>query len=145
MSEQINTEHANDLQVGGSHYKAKYQHWDWAIDTNLGALECASTKYISRWWKKNGKEDIEKARSYVVKIKSAYEENRYEDANSKISDISSVFKNTLKFGLANNMNEDEITICYALANWSNSSHLEEVLNIMDSMLDNIEKAKNNRN
>lgn len=56
-------------QVGGDHYAGDYQHWDWAIDTQLPPMEYAATKYITRWWKKNGVQDLDKARSHLVKLK----------------------------------------------------------------------------
>lgn len=55
-------------QVGGNHYAAEYQHWDWAAETALGYLESAATKYVSRWWKKNGIQDLEKGLSYLLKL-----------------------------------------------------------------------------
>lgn len=55
-------------QVGGDHYAAEYQHWDWAAETQLGYLESAATKYVSRWRKKGGVQDLEKALSYVRKL-----------------------------------------------------------------------------
>lgn len=55
-------------QVGGDHYSAEYMHWDWAAETQLGYLEANATKYISRWPKKGGLEDLKKARSYVMKL-----------------------------------------------------------------------------
>lgn len=55
-------------QVGGTHYEAEYQHWDWAADTRLGYLEGNATKYLGRHRKKNGKQDLEKALSYVEKM-----------------------------------------------------------------------------
>lgn len=67
------SDHVNDrqpvAQVGGDHYAGEYQHWDWAIDTRLPPMEYAATKYISRWRKKNGVEDLLKARSYVEKLR----------------------------------------------------------------------------
>lgn len=54
-------------QVGGEHYDAKYQHWDWVAETGLPYLEASATKYISRWRKKGGRQDLEKALSYVQK------------------------------------------------------------------------------
>ncbi len=56
-------------QVGGDHYKAAYQHWDWVADTELPYLEGCATKYISRWRKKGGKQDLEKAVSYLEKLR----------------------------------------------------------------------------
>ena len=55
-------------QVGGDHYAAEYQHWDWVVDTRLGYLEGNATKYLARWWNKNGPEDLLKAQSYVEKL-----------------------------------------------------------------------------
>ena len=55
-------------QVGGDHYRAEFQHWDWAAETQLGYLEGNATKYVARWRKKNGRQDLEKARSYVLKL-----------------------------------------------------------------------------
>ena len=55
-------------QVGGTHYAAAYQHWDWAAETALGYLESAGTKYVSRWRQKGGAQDLAKAASYLVKL-----------------------------------------------------------------------------
>lgn len=54
-------------QVGGSHYAADYQHWDWAADTRLPYLEGCASKYLPRWRQKNGLEDLRKAQSYLKK------------------------------------------------------------------------------
>lgn len=52
-------------QVGGDHYAAPYQHWDWAVDTGLGYCEACATKYVARWQKKGGAVDLRKAESYL--------------------------------------------------------------------------------
>lgn len=54
-------------QVGGEHYAASYQHWDWCADTGIGYLEGNATKYLARHRKKHGVEDLKKALSYVLK------------------------------------------------------------------------------
>lgn len=60
---------ANSKQHGGSHYKKmEYQHWDWVHDSNLGYHVGNATKYLSRWRKKNGVEDLKKALHYLEKI-----------------------------------------------------------------------------
>jgi len=59
---------ANDNQVGGDHYKGEIQHWDWAVSENLGYLEGCITKYVARWRKKNGLQDLEKAQHYLTKL-----------------------------------------------------------------------------
>lgn len=58
---------ASVAQVGGSHYAAAYQHWDWAAETGLPYLEGCATKYLPRWRAKGGLEDLRKAISYLRK------------------------------------------------------------------------------
>jgi len=55
-------------QEGGDHYQAEYQHWDWVPDIGMGYLAGNATKYVSRWQKKNGIQDLLKGMSYVDKI-----------------------------------------------------------------------------
>ncbi len=61
-------EAANDRQVGGSHYQSAMQHWDLISWYNIGYLEGCATKYVMRWKKKAGVQDIEKALHYIQKI-----------------------------------------------------------------------------
>lgn len=64
---------ANDSQVGGSHYKAGLQHWDYAIIALENRyLEGNITKYVVRHRKKNGLQDLEKAAHYLDKLKEAF-------------------------------------------------------------------------
>lgn len=60
---------ANDVQIGGIHYKqAKYQPWDVIEDWGLGFLDGNAVKYLARWRNKNGLEDLRKARHYLDKL-----------------------------------------------------------------------------
>lgn len=68
---------ANDRQVGGDHYKAKFQHWDLIAKNRIGYLEGVATKYPMRWKKKNGAEDVEKAIHYCDKILDLIETDNY--------------------------------------------------------------------
>lgn len=54
-------------QEGGTHYQAGYQHWDWVTDIGLHYLPATATKYLTRWRKKNGLQDLQKAMSYISK------------------------------------------------------------------------------
>lgn len=61
-------ENANDRQVGGNHYKTKgLQHWDLVEIFGWDYFQGQITKYLMRWRKKNGIEDLEKARHYLDK------------------------------------------------------------------------------
>lgn len=57
-------------QYGGDHYETTdgYEHWDWVIDAEIGYLCGNATKYLSRWRKKNGVDDLKKALTYVDKM-----------------------------------------------------------------------------
>lgn len=70
---------ANDIQHGGDHYKgAKFQHWDLISNNNIGYLEGCGSKYPTRWRKKNGVEDVQKAMHYCDKIVEKVYENGYK-------------------------------------------------------------------
>lgn len=59
---------ANNQQVGGSHYASRIQHWDMAVACRLGYFEGQITKYLYRWRKKNGLEDLDKALHFLDKL-----------------------------------------------------------------------------
>jgi hypothetical protein len=58
---------ANETQVGGTHYAGAYQHWDLVWDLTLPYFPAQITRYVSRWNKKNGVQDLEKALHYLDK------------------------------------------------------------------------------
>ena len=52
---------ANDVQVGGSHYKQlSVQPWDYIAANGLGYFEGCVIKYITRWRDKGGVQDLKK-------------------------------------------------------------------------------------
>ena len=57
---------ALNKQVGGNHYKDfPIQPIEFIVKNNLGFIEGNVIKYICRWRKKNGLEDLEKAKHYI--------------------------------------------------------------------------------
>lgn len=58
---------ANEKQVAGNHYRSKIQHWDLVHATGMDYFEGQITKYVSRWRKKNGIQDLEKALHFLQK------------------------------------------------------------------------------
>lgn len=52
-------------QVGGDHYKAEVQHWDVIEGADIAYLEATASKYIVRWRKKAGPQDLQKAATYL--------------------------------------------------------------------------------
>lgn len=60
---------ANETQVGGTHYKTPFQHWDLVHELDLGYFEGQITKYLTRHRFKKGKEDAEKALHFTKKLR----------------------------------------------------------------------------
>ena len=59
---------ANERQVGGGHYKTGgEEHWDRVSRLGLDYFQGQITKYVERCWKKNGVQDLEKARHFLDK------------------------------------------------------------------------------
>ena len=65
------TESALDRQVGGEHYKNdfKIQPIEFITANKLSFIQASIIKYIRRYNKKNGKEDIDKAIHYCELLK----------------------------------------------------------------------------
>lgn len=59
---------ANERQVGGSHYRSEIQHWDYVVANDIPYLEAQVIKYLTRWRKKNGLQDVYKAQHYLEKL-----------------------------------------------------------------------------
>jgi len=71
---------ANNRQVSGDHYAATTQHWDIVNEHNLDYFQGQITKYVMRWKKKNGIEDLKKAQHFLEKyIELQVEECRNND------------------------------------------------------------------
>lgn len=84
---------ANDIQHGGDHYKgAKFQHWDLIAKCHIGYLEGCATKYASRWRKKNGIEDLNKAIHYVDKLIECVKEGYRPTGCALIEDLTQFFQ-----------------------------------------------------
>ena len=53
-------------QIGGAHYiEMQIQPLEYCLANQLGPCESAVVKYVSRWERKNGLEDLRKARHYI--------------------------------------------------------------------------------
>lgn len=72
---------ANDVQVGGDHYKRQpIQPWDFIVANNMGFLDGNVVKYIARFRNKGGIEDLKKARHYLEKLIEVETAAGYEEA-----------------------------------------------------------------
>lgn len=64
--EQESTDALMDHQVGGYHYKScSIQPIEYIMANNLDYCEANVVKYVTRWRKKNGIEDLKKAIHYL--------------------------------------------------------------------------------
>jgi len=65
---------ANKTQVGGSHYKSKIEHWDFVVANDLNYFEGQITKYVARARKKNGRQDLLKAKHFLEKYLEVFDQ-----------------------------------------------------------------------
>jgi hypothetical protein len=121
---------ANDRQPGGTHYGGgKFQHWDLCAKNRIGYLESCASKYISRWPKKGGVLDCEKAIHYIDKIMDCVEDYGYAPTGSAPYDDLRLF-----FGENSITDRDEQLAITYLLTWDSvtmialaKSHAEQVL------------------
>ncbi len=59
---------ANNYQIGGDHYRSEIQHWDFVLANNIPYLEAQIIKYVFRWRKKGGVQDLNKAKHFLEKL-----------------------------------------------------------------------------
>lgn len=130
---------ANELQIGGEHYKSDYQHWDWCIDINLGYLEGNATKYICRWYDKGGATDLDKAYHYLMKVLESYRDNRYY--NHSFHNASSpgirkeAIRSTDKFIKAQTrFVHVEQRLIQLIAGWKNDEDLNDILRMLSEFI-----------
>lgn len=60
---------ANDIQIGGQHYKLNtIQPWDYILANNIGYMEGSAIKYLTRWKTKGGIDDLKKAKHFIDRL-----------------------------------------------------------------------------
>lgn len=113
---------ANDYQVGGLHYKTSAEHWDMIIDTGACYFTGCATKYVARWRKKGGVEDLKKALHYTNKL---IETVQLGKPSARTTDIHSEQRRdlVLHFAKVNGLSELEELICLELIDWKLPSDL----------------------
>lgn len=110
---------ANDIQVGGDHYAGKFQHWDMVTAYGNPYLEGAATKYISRWRKKNGLQDLRKAEHFILKLREEATAGRIQP-NTKIP----VVANAIAFCEAHSLGTYEAIAVVLIMEWRTLSHID---------------------
>lgn len=128
------TPEVNLQQVGGNHYRTAFQHWDF-VGNVLGGryLEGCATKYISRWRKKNGLEDLKKSAHYIAKLISLVKE---DEALPPLHLSRNFYPNHAieMFCQANDLRPDERSIMLLISDWQNIHDLEVALDMVNAMI-----------
>lgn len=99
---------ANDRQVAGTHYQSPIQHWDYVVANEIPYLEAQVIKYLTRWRKKNGMEDVYKAKHYLDKLIEVEESKLKENQDGRY-DLS-------KFGEKDRVRSDQEPTTDGLSN-----------------------------
>jgi hypothetical protein len=119
---------ANERQVGGSHYAAGLQHWDLIERYGLGYLEGCATKYLTRWRKKNGVQDLEKAGHYTQKLLELAKEKVRPPRGCVPEDV------LVRFFEANECGHMERIIIGRLCTWARPADLDRSLTLLEELI-----------
>lgn len=138
---------ANETQVGGQHYQTTYQHWDWCIEAlNNRYLEGQVTKYVARWRKKNGLQDLEKAAHFLQKLNEAYIQSLVSaiGAGRGAATQTHVAACTENFCVHNNLTGTERKIMQLMANWRTSAGLIDAAACLEDLMHEARSADKQR-
>lgn len=126
---------ANEHQEGGSHYASEYQHWDFVLTALEGRyLEGCVTKYVYRWKKKNGLEDLRKAAHYLEKMMDR--ETSYKPMDSKGYNERQV--EAIRFTGCNQCDPKESAIIVTMAVWHDFHDLLMAKRLLSILIKNAE-------
>lgn len=112
-------------QVGGDWYNARpgvTQHKDYCIVVQAPYLEGCASKYVMRWQKKGGAQDLKKAVSYIEFRMAAYAQGFYPwKGCPKVIGLFS------KFLSDNSIPDDEASIIDLILHWQDMKDLEKAI------------------
>lgn len=115
---------ANDYQIGGDHYKVgkgKMEHWDLVVAIQTGYFESQVMKYIMRWRKKNGLQDLEKAQHYLAKL---IENSAVFAPSRRGLDYDEISRIAYECAVEHGLNSDEAIIVASIASWADEYDLK---------------------
>ncbi len=136
----------NEIQIGGAHYRAAVQHWDFAELNGLGYLEGCATKYATRGRKKHvysrlvrivtrlvgfplptPLEDYEKAIHFVKKAQALYLSGHKKPRKGR------VVVPVPEFAQANGLTPIEAKVVRGLTYWKTAEDLQAVIELLEDM------------
>ena len=115
---------ANKIQVGGNHYRATdgLQHWDMIDEYEVGYFEGCASKYVTRWEKKGGLEDLRKAAHYLRKLYERRAEASFVDQLRRRPEVPvSVIT---RFAEANGCSLSELRILTYILSWESTQTID---------------------
>lgn len=122
---------ANSAQVGGDHYQSEYQHWDFTADVLEGRyMEGQITKYVSRWRKKNGRQDLMKATHFLTKLLEQESAGLVAPIQQGPADRA----HCEQFCLANGLDKMESLIILSVSTWATREDLLFAGRVLDFLL-----------
>lgn len=129
---------ANTKQVGGTHYAGEYQHWDLVRDVyEDDYLKGNATKYIVRHRKKNGRQDVEKAKHYVQKLQERWSHEEQASLTTPqrfVGRAMEIARGVARFCHIHQIDATEHNLLLMLAYADKSEELDEVLALLDELL-----------
>ena len=128
---------ANAEQIGGSHYKSKFEHWDLVEETGMGYLEANCSRYVVRWRAKDGLEGLKKAHHYARKllevVATGKRVNKAMIGTRKDNDGKLL--RGAEFCQINSLTKTETDVVLRLINWQTSDHIQEIMALITGMID----------
>lgn len=125
----------NEMQVGGTHYRSSYGHWDWVHRLGMNYLEGNATKYVVRHRNKNGEEDLKKAVHYLSKILELHG-NGYSNNCWSVGECTpeEIKHETHLFCSQNQVPELESEILLLIAGWNIADDLKIAMRKIESLI-----------
>lgn len=120
----------NSKQIGGDHYRAPIQHWDFVEYNGIGYLEGCATKYATRNRKKHEDptQDLEKAIHYVEKAQALFlagvKKPRTAHLTIPVED----------FAWANGLTAQEEQVVRILAFWQDAADFQDAIELIEDMI-----------
>lgn len=121
---------ANETQVGGTHYRNYFQHWDLAHELDLGYFEGQITKYITRHRSKKGKEDVEKALHFARKLRelAVLDDRRPRHKYGTLTRFT-------QYAEANKLTAPEYMVIMSACSWSMVDDLNVLIDRITKLMD----------
>jgi len=120
---------ANDKKI--KHYASEYQHWDLAVVIPLGYFEGCSTKYVCRWRKKGGLDDLHKAMHYLDKLIESFQHKPI----ARNLNRSEIQYEVSRFSAANRLSIIEEEFILLLCNYKHEDDLRTARLVLEDIID----------